>query len=142
MRPELAAIVEEFAQAERGDLLEYLLDYANDLPELPERYRDGSHATMQQVEECQTPLFLAVELDDAARVRLFFDAPAEAPTTRAFAGILHTGLDGATPQEVLETPLEFAQQMGLSQAVSPLRMRGLSAMLGRIKALVAATTAG
>ena len=141
MRPELAAIVEEFANAERGERLDYLLDYANDLPELPERYQDGSHETMQQVEECQTPLFLAVELDDDERVRLFFDAPAEAPTTRAFAGLLHTGLDGATPQEVLETPLEFAQKMGLNQAVSPLRMRGLSAMLGRIKAMVAAAMA-
>ena len=140
MRAELAEIVEEFAAADRADRLAYLLDYANDLPELPERFQDGSAATMQKVEECQTPLFLAVELDADARVRLFFDAPREAPTTRGFAGILHAGLDGATPSEVLETPADFSQAMGLTQAVSPLRIRGLTAMLGRIKALVAAAT--
>ena len=59
--------------------------------------------------------------------------PAEAPTTRGFASILHAGLDGLTADEVLATPAEFTSQLGLQDLVSPLRLRGMAAMLARIK---------
>jgi cysteine desulfuration protein SufE len=34
---------------------------------------------------------------------------------------------------VLETPGEFPSRLGLQDLVSPLRLRGMAAMLGRIK---------
>jgi len=34
---------------------------------------------------------------------------------------------------VLTTPPEFSSQLGLSDLVSPLRLRGMAAMLSRIK---------
>ena len=66
-------------------------------------------------------------------MRLFFEAPAEAPTTRGFAAILHAGLDGLGAGEVLATPAEFTGQLGLQDLVSPLRLRGMAAMLALIK---------
>jgi len=93
---------------------------------------------MEQVPECQTPFFLATELDEAGRVRLFFDVPAEAPTTRGFAGILATGLSGATPAEVLATPDDFYARLGLAEVISALRLRGMAAILARLKRQVAA----
>ncbi len=93
---------------------------------------------MEQVEECQSPLFLAVELEDGSggqgqAVRLFFDAPPSAPTTRGFAGILHAGLDGIAPETLLAVPDDAPYRFGLGEAVSPLRLRGMVSMLGRIK---------
>jgi cysteine desulfuration protein SufE len=87
---------------------------------------------MEPVPECQTPLFLAVQVEHGT-VRLYFDAPAEAPTTRGFAAILHAGLDGLDAEEVLAAPAEFTTQLGLADLVSPLRLRGMAAMLARIK---------
>jgi cysteine desulfuration protein SufE len=101
-------------------------------PPLPARYADH-HDLLEQVPECQSPLFLAVEVDADDVVHLFFDAPREAPTTRGFAGILHAGLDGLGADEVLDTPGEFPSRLGLQDLVSPLRLRGLAAMLARIK---------
>ena len=66
-------------------------------------------------------------------MNLFFEAPPEAPTTRGFAGILHEGLDGLPAQEVLDVPDDAPFRFGLSEAVSPLRMRGMVGMLARIK---------
>ena len=66
-------------------------------------------------------------------MHLFFEAPQEAPTTRGFAAILHAGLDGLDAAEVLATPAEFSSQLGLQDLVSPLRLRGMAAMLSRIK---------
>jgi cysteine desulfuration protein SufE len=105
---------------------------------------------MEQVVECQSPLFLVVEVTEVAGapggderevVNLFFDAPPSAPTTRGFAGILHAGLDGLSPAELLAVPDDAPYRFGLGEAVSPLRLRGMVSMLGRIKRQVRAKTA-
>jgi len=126
LNPRLQEIAEEFGAVGDRDRLQLLLEFSEDLPPLPARYAEP-------VPECQSPLFLAVEVDDDAVVHLFFDAPREAPTTRGFAGILYAGLDGLGADEVLQTPGEFSSQLGLHDLVSPLRLRGMGAMLARIK---------
>jgi len=132
LNPRLQEIAEEFDAVGGRDRLQLLLEFSEDLPALPARYAEHRDL-MEPVPECQSPLFLAVEVDDDAVVHLFFDAPREAPTTRGFAGILHAGLDGLGADEVLQTPGEFSSQLGLQDLVSPLRLRGMSAMLARIK---------
>jgi cysteine desulfuration protein SufE len=134
----LEEIVEDFRCSPKEMRLQMLLDYSRGLPPLPERYA-GAHELLERVQECQTPFFVAVEIEDD-RVHLFFDAPPEAPTTRGYAGILAAGLDGASVDEVLETSPDFALSMGLGELVSPLRLRGMSAILARIKRQVVAKT--
>ena len=132
LNPRLAEIVEDFNALPGQQRLQLLLEFSDDLPPLPERYA-GHRDRLEQVPECQSPLFLAVEVAPDDTVHLFFDAPPEAPTTRGFAGILQAGLDGLDADEVLATPDEFTTQLGLTELVSPLRLRGMAAMLGRIK---------
>jgi cysteine desulfuration protein SufE len=132
LNPRLAEIVEDFNALAGQQRLQLLLEFSDDLPALPERYA-GHRDLLEQVPECQSPLFLAVEVAPDETVHLFFDAPPEAPTTRGFAGILQTGLDGLDADEVLATPSEFTGQLGLTDLVSPLRLRGMAAMLARIK---------
>jgi cysteine desulfuration protein SufE len=129
--PALEEIVEEFADSPPDLRLAMLLDYARSLPSLPERYRDRTN--LERVHECQTPFFVAVEVDDAQRVHLFFDAPEEAPTTRGYAGVLAAGLEGASVDEVLATPPDFFVGMKLADLISPLRLRGMGAILVHIK---------
>ncbi len=132
LNPRLAEIVDDFNSLAGQERLQLLLEFSDDLPGLPERYA-GHRDLLEQVPECQTPLFLAVEVAPDDTVHLFFDAPPEAPTTRGFAGILQAGLDGLGAEEVLATPSEFTGQLGLNDLVSPLRLRGMAAMLARIK---------
>jgi hypothetical protein len=82
------------------------------------------------------PTALAEIADDFGAMTPVRAPPAvarEAPTTPGFAGILHAGLDGLPTQEVLAVPDEAPLRLGLGEAVSPLRLRGMVAMLGRIK---------
>ena len=132
LNPRLQEIVDDFNAMSGKDRLQMLLEFSQELPALPGRYAED-HDLLEAVPECQSPLFLAVEVEPDATVHLFFDAPPEAPTTRGFAGILHAGLDGLDAEEVLATPGEFSSQLGLQDLVSPLRLRGMAAMLGRIK---------
>jgi cysteine desulfuration protein SufE len=126
----LAEIVEDFAAVEGQDKLQLLLEFSRELPPLPDHLAQDA---MEPVPECQSPLFLSVDASDPARVELYFSAPPEAPTTRGFASILAQGLDGLSAQEILDVPDDFYSALGLSDAVSPLRLRGMSAMLARIK---------
>ncbi len=131
MPTKLAEIVDEFAAAPRDVVLEMLLEYADVIPPLPGELagREG----MEQVPECQTAFFLRAEVNPDRTVTTWFDCPPEAPTTRAFAGILAEGLSGASTDEVLAVPDDLYQRMGLAQAISPLRVRGGTAILARLK---------
>lgn len=128
--PKLAEIVDDFAAVEGQDKLAMLLEFSDELPPLPPELEEGA---MEPVPECQSPLFLSVDASDRDAVRLYFSAPAEAPTTRGFASILAQGLDGESAQTVLDVPEDFYADLGLADAVSPLRLRGMAAMLTRIK---------
>ena len=130
MPHKLAEIVDEFADAPRDLVLEMLLEYSDAVPPLPAELAD--HAGMEQVPECQTPFFLKATVTPDDRVDVLFDCPPEAPTTRAFAGILAEGLAGATSAEVLAVPGDLYQRMGLAAAISPLRVRGGTAVLARL----------
>lgn len=126
----LAEVVSEFAEVDGQDKLKLLLEFAEELPALPE---DLEEAAMEPVPECQSPLFLHVDAEDPESVRLHFSAPAEAPTTRGFAAILAAGLDGQPAEAILAVPDDFYAELGLAKLISPLRLRGMSAMLTRIK---------
>jgi cysteine desulfuration protein SufE len=92
---------------------------------------------MEQVHECQTPVFLHTEVNDG-KVAFFLDIPRESPTVRGYASILVDGLDGATPEEVLATPEEYYLMLGLQEAITPQRLRGLHALLVYMKRQVQA----
>ena len=126
----LDAVVTDFAMSPEELKTELLLEKSDDLPPLPEGM-DSSE--MEQVEECQSPFFLATRVADDETVTLYFDAPREAPTTRGFAGILHEGLNGRTRQEILDVEDDFYDRMELGRLISPLRMRGMAAILFRLK---------
>lgn len=126
----LAEVVSDFKEVEGQDKLALLLEFADELPPLPSELEE---AAMEPVPECQSPLFLHVDAADREHVRLFFSAPAEAPTTRGFAAILATGLDGESADDILAVPDDFYTDLGLAKLISPLRLRGMSAMLSRIK---------
>lgn len=136
MPPKLTEIVEEFASAPREVVLEMLLEFADEVPPLPADL--AGHEGMEQVPECQTQFFLKATVRPDDTVTTWFDCPPEAPTTRAFAGILAEGLAGASSAEILAVPDDLYARMGLAHAISPLRIRGGSAILARLKRQVAA----
>ena len=126
----LAEIRDDFLALSQQERLQLLLEFANELPDLPEKYADHPDL-LERVEECQSPVYIFVEIDDAHVVHLHATAPREAPTTRGFASILVQGLAGLTVDEVLAVPADYPLTLGLTEAVSPLRIRGMSGLLGR-----------
>ncbi|PWJ24721.1 cysteine desulfuration protein SufE [Branchiibius hedensis] len=133
------AVLAEFAALPPTDRVTLLIEYGDELPSLPERYADPA-ASMERVTECQSPVYLAVtaSADRPGGVDLFVSAPAQAPVTRGFAGLLHelTGQLDAT--QVAALPLDLPDHLGLDAAISPLRLRAMSGLLARVTRATAA----
>ncbi len=126
----LATIRDDFLALGVPDRLQLLLEFSDSLPEVPEDRVDPE--AWERVEECQSPVFITVDAQPH-EVVVYATAPPESPTTRGFASILVQGLRGMTPEQVLAVPPDFPLQLGLQNAVSMLRLRGMSGMLWRIK---------
>ena len=102
-------IVEEFGLMPDSEKLQLLLEYSENLPDVPSKYGENPEL-MERVEECQAPVFIAVE-GNADSVELFFSAPREAPTTRGFASVLHAALNGKTAREITDLDDDFPGQL-------------------------------
>jgi cysteine desulfuration protein SufE len=131
MLERVRAVVEDFQALQGNDRLQMLLEYSESLPELDPRFGDNPEL-LERVEECQSPVFIAVE-GSSDSIVLHFSAPREAPTTRGFASALNSALNGLSASEILGVSDDFPSELGLDQLISPLRVRGMRGMLARIK---------
>jgi cysteine desulfuration protein SufE len=128
----LRHIREDFLELSEADRLQLLLEFSEELPQLPVQYADHPEL-LERVEECQSPIYIFVEVFDDGTVGVFATAPEQSPTTRGFASILVQGLTGLPVDIALEIPEDFPNTLGLTTLISPLRIRGMTAMLWRIK---------
>ena len=128
----LENIIKRFQGADRDTRLELLLDFANRLPPLPEKYREAVAQGVNRVHECQTPVYLFMEPVNSS-VEIYADVPREAPTVRGFLSMLIKGLKGATPDEVVAMPGDLLDRLQLSELLGMTRMQGLSAVVQRLK---------
>ena len=93
----LEAIVDEFSDLDKQERLELLLDFAENLPELPTKYQAERDAGEHRVHECQTPVFLWVEVN-AGRVQMHANVARESPTVKGFVAILVAAFSGHPPR--------------------------------------------
>ena len=66
LTPRLQEIAGDFGAVPGNERLQLLLEFSEQLPPLPARYA-GHRDLLERVPECQTPLFVAIEVDGAAR---------------------------------------------------------------------------
>jgi cysteine desulfuration protein SufE len=138
--PSLDTLIPRFKAADRQTRLETLLDYSKRLAPLPERYEAEKQQGHNRVHECQTPVYLWVEVDQG-RVHIHADVPRESPTVRGFISLLARSLDNQTPEAVAQLPDDLLDQLGLSETLGMTRTQGLTAILNRIKRTVATAAA-
>ena len=136
MSGRLTETVEQFALVPDTDRLYLLLDYAEQLPPLPERLAAARDAGLGRVHECQSPVFLYAEVEGGT-VRLFADVPREAPTVRGLVGLLLEAYEGTTPEDVAALPDDLLSQLGIAKQLGVRRQQGFAGVLHRLKTSVA-----
>ncbi len=128
----LSEIIETFQSVDADTRLDLLLDYANNLPPLPEKYRDDAIKSIGRIHECMTPVFLFME-KDAGNLRIHAEVAEEAPTVRGFVSILVNAFDGRPCEQAAAAPTDLLKLLGLDGQIRMNRAVGLSAILGRVK---------
>lgn len=133
--PRLSQIIEDFSGLEGQEKLELLLEYSEKMPPLPDWLDKDTN--MEQIHECMTPVFVHAETENGGMV-FYFDVPPESPTVRGYAAILGEGLRGVRPEEILNIPPNFYQQMGLHTVLTTQRLNGIHAIMAHLKRLAKA----
>lgn len=133
---DLAEITAEFLSLPAATRLELLIEFGTEVREVPEPYVSDP-SRMDRVVECQSPVYIAVEVtatqSGPARAAVHILAPREAPTTRGFAGVLSEGIGDLNAEQIVNLPANLPSQLGLDTLISPLRLVGMVALLGRIQ---------
>ena len=113
----------------------YIIELGKRLPEMPEAQRTAENKVLG----CQSQVWLVVaESDDPDRI--VFEADSDAHIVRGLVAILLVMFSGKTRAEILALdPRPTFAQLGLDQHLSQGRSNGLLSMVGRIKALAAAS---
>ncbi|HEU0013159.1 MAG TPA: SufE family protein [Longimicrobium sp.] len=130
MPPGIERILRRFAQLSPDLTRQALVQYANKLPPLPERFA-GLDAEQYRVHECQTPVAIYPEVVDG---KMFFhaDVPRESAAIRALLAMLFEALNGQPPQAVLAIPPDFVRQV-MGRIGLQAREAGLTAMVERLR---------
>jgi cysteine desulfuration protein SufE len=136
----LDVAAQEFAELEPRERLELLLEYAESLPKLPARYQAAREAGEHRVHECQTPVFLWVDVE-GGKVHISADVAPEAPTVKGFVALLVDAFSGAPPEQIQAVQPTLIARLGLQETLGMMRMRGLHAILHTILRQVAKATA-
>ncbi len=124
-------IIEEFALFEDPrEKLEYLIELGKALPPLEERHRTEGN----KVRGCQSQVWLVAEYDEAGR-RLRLRADSDAIIVRGLIALLLRLYSDRPPAEILATPPELFERVGLGRLLTPGRQNGLYAMIRRIQQL-------
>ncbi len=131
----LNTIIEDFQSVDPRTRLDLLLDYASQLPELAEPYRVLRDQGLSMVHECQSPVFLVVQVHNDT-VGIITDVPQESPTPRAFMAILVEAFDNRSTGEVLRSPDDILTQLGIARLIGMQRTRGLSAIYRHMRSEV------
>ena len=103
-----------------------LIDMGKSLPLLP----DAEKTEKLLIKGCQSRVWIKAELKDG---KVFFKADSDAVITKGLAALLLHVFSGQSPQTILDTPVDFLDQIGLKEHLSPTRSNGLNDMIKQIK---------
>lgn len=128
--PGIQKLLNRFTSLTPDLVRQALVQYANRLPPLPERFRELDPEA-HRVHECQTPVALYSEVEDG-KMHYYADVPREAPTIRALLAMLFDALNGQPPETTLAIPPDFVRQV-MGKIGLQAREVGLNAMVERLR---------
>jgi cysteine desulfuration protein SufE len=122
----LQELVEEFQEVEdKRERLEMLFELADEIVELPaDEWSDTT-----RVRGCQSEAHVRVTVEDGL-VHVF--GAADAKLVQGLMGVLSIAIEGLTPAQAVLIPVDFAQDMGLTNTLTPSRSNGFRNMYDKV----------
>jgi cysteine desulfuration protein SufE len=117
-----------FTSNDPESVYEYLISLGKTLPLM--KLEDKTEEN--RVLGCQSEMYISYELLDG---KLFFYCDSEALISKGIAAFCIKLLNGKTPFEILQDPLQEIQKINLPLILSPSRSNGLKSLIQKIKNL-------
>ncbi|GAB1473695.1 SufE family protein [Bacteroidota bacterium] len=120
-------IIEEFSVFQDWmDKYEYLIELGKTLPVISENAKSENNL----IKGCQSRVWLNAEYSGG---KLYFTADSDAIITKGIISLLVRIFSDKTPDEILNSNLDFLNDIGLNDNLSPTRANGLLSMVKQIK---------
>lgn len=120
-------IVEEFELFDSwDDKYEYIIDLGKKLAPLEEQYK----LDINKVKGCQSTVWLVSDYRDG---KVFYKAESDAVIVKGLISMLIRVLSGHSPDEIIDTKLDFIKRIGMTTHLAQTRSNGLLAMVRQMK---------
>ena len=120
-------LVDEFQLFDNWmDRYQYIIDLGKRLPPFPPEWQTEDF----RLHGCQSQVWLKA---DRSTDRLDFHAISDSAIVSGLIAILMRVYSGRSPAEIVATPPDFIDAIGLHEHLSPTRSNGLHAMIDAIK---------
>ena len=120
-------IVDEFSLFEDWmQKYEYMIDLGKSIDLIKPTNKINSNL----IDGCQSKLWLCAELKHD---KIIYTADSEAIITKGMAAILLRVFTNQTPEDILKADLDYIDQIGLKEHLSPTRANGLVSMIKQMK---------
>lgn len=108
------------------DRYNYVIELGKSLPMIDEKYKTDQYL----ISGCQSKVWLFAEYIDGA---VYFSADSDAIITKGIVNLLIKVLSGRSPQEIIDSKLEYIDKIGIKEHLSPTRSNGLVSMIKQMK---------
>lgn len=129
-------IVEEFSLFDSwDDKYEYIIDLGKKLAPLEDQHKIDEN----KVRGCQSTVWLVADYkqarpdDPVGRGKIFYKAESDAVIVKGLISMLIRVLSGHSPDEIIETKLDFIKQIGMTTHLAQTCSNGLLAMVKQMK---------
>ena len=120
-------IVDEFEMFEDWiQKYEYLIDLGNSVPLIDEKYKTEDNL----IKGCQSQVWMHSELKDG---KIVYTADSDAIITKGMVALMVRVLSNHSPEEIINSKLDFVEKIGLTKHLSPTRSNGLVSMIKQMK---------
>lgn len=122
-----ASLIDDFSLFETWEeKYEYLIDLGKKLRPLNEQFKTDQF----KIKGCQSSVWIHSYSKDG---KVFFEGDSDAVIVKGLVSLMITVLSGKAPNEIVEAPLDFINEIGLSSHLAQTRSNGLRAMIKQMK---------
>ncbi len=108
------------------DKYNYLIDMGKTLPLVDEKYKTDQYL----ISGCQSRVWLSAEMENG---KVVFKADSDAVITKGIVNLLIRVLSDQSPDDIIAANLDFIDEIGLKEHLSPTRSNGLTSMIKQMK---------
>ena len=122
----LLELIEEFKEvADKRERLEMVFELADEIMLLPtEEWTDDT-----RIRGCQSEAHVRIAVEDGL---IHMVGAADAKLVQGLMGVLSIALEGLAPAQAVLVPVDFAEEMGLLNSLTPSRSNGFRNMYDKV----------